>query len=363
MPRKRNVVPSYLFHSPTGQAYTKVWVGSKKQTIYLGPHGSEVSRQEFARIVGEAAVHTAKGGPPPATLTVNELMAEFRKHADEYYRRADGTPTNEVVEYRLAARVVRELYGHVPATEFGPLALRAVREKMLAAGLSRKSINGRVDRVKRIWKWAAGLELVPFATFHALTAVTGLRQGRTSARESEPVRPVADAVVDATLPFLRRPVRGLVTFGRLTGCRPAEACSVRPSDIDQSAELWVYRPGQFKTLWQGKTRTILLGPKARALLEEFTPADPTHYFFPPTGRPHAHYRTDSYDRAVARACERAGVPHWSPNQLRHTHGTTVRKLYGLEAAGAALGHTKMSATQIYAERDGQLAERVAREVG
>jgi integrase len=54
---------------------------------------------------------------------------------------------------------------------------------------------------------------------------------------------------------------------------------------------------------------------------------------------------------------------WSPNQLRHAHGTKVRKAFGLEAAGAALGHSKMSATEVYAERDAQLAATVAAKLG
>jgi hypothetical protein len=57
------------------------------------------------------------------------------------------------------------------------------------------------------------------------------------------------------------------------------------------------------------------------------------------------------------------VPAWAPNQLRHSHGTAVRRRYGLEAAGASLGHAKMSATEIYAERDEALAQRVAAEIG
>jgi site-specific recombinase XerC len=54
---------------------------------------------------------------------------------------------------------------------------------------------------------------------------------------------------------------------------------------------------------------------------------------------------------------------WSPNQLRHSHATKVRKEFGLEAAGASLGHSKMSATEIYAERDSQLALNVAAKIG
>jgi integrase len=57
------------------------------------------------------------------------------------------------------------------------------------------------------------------------------------------------------------------------------------------------------------------------------------------------------------------VPEWHPNQLRHTHASEVRRVFGIEAAQVALGHARADVTQIYAERDMVLAERVAREIG
>ena len=57
------------------------------------------------------------------------------------------------------------------------------------------------------------------------------------------------------------------------------------------------------------------------------------------------------------------MPHWHPNQLRHTFATEVRQAYGLEAAQVLLGHARADVTQVYAERDLALAVRVATEVG
>ena len=41
----------------------------------------------------------------------------------------------------------------------------------------------------------------------------------------------------------------------------------------------------------------------------------------------------------------------------------IRQAYGLEAAKAVLGHTDTKITEIYAERDLELAMRVMREIG
>jgi site-specific recombinase XerC len=55
--------------------------------------------------------------------------------------------------------------------------------------------------------------------------------------------------------------------------------------------------------------------------------------------------------------------HWHPNQLRHTHGTRVRREYGLEAAQVVLGHAWAAVTQVCAEADMAQAVQVAAEIG
>src|SRR5262249_23609582 len=103
-------------------------------------------------------------------------------YAAQHHRRADGTQTHEVVEYKLAYRIVGKLYGPTLARDFGPLPLKAVRSAMLARDWCRSLVNQRIGRVRRIFKWAAGEALVPFTGHQALTAVTGLQVGRTPAR-------------------------------------------------------------------------------------------------------------------------------------------------------------------------------------
>ncbi|MFO0803438.1 MAG: site-specific integrase [Gemmataceae bacterium] len=213
-----------------------------------------------------------------------------------------------------------------------------------------------------------------------MATVAGLQRGRTDAKETEPIGPVEESVVDATLPYLNRHVRGLIEFQRLTGCRPGEACSIRRCDIDTGGDIWLYKPVHHKTAHRGKSRTIAIGPQAQALLRQFFATSIDDYLFSPRRAveeargitewkrnakrmPRERYDRTSYTRAIARATAAAGVPHWHPNQLRHAHATKVRKVFSLEHAGAALGHSKMSATEIYAERDAGLALEVAAKIG
>jgi integrase len=305
----------------------------------------------------------------------------FLRHADAYYRRPDGTPTSEPNEYRQTARVDRTLYGLAPAAAFGPLALMAMREHMIRNGLSRKVINSRIGRVKRIYKWATAHELVPSAVFHGLVAVAGLQRDRTAARERAPIESVDDRVVGATLPYLTRHVAGLVRFQRLTGCRPGEACALRRADLDTAGLVWLFTPPHHKLSHRGQVRVIAVGPRAQALLCEFPTDDAAEYVFSPRPcdeekradrlrrglspqwpsyrlklalkrkpnpirTPGDRYTTVSYDRAVATAVKRLNrirgnadlgppappIPCWHPNQLRHAHATAVRLAFGLEAA-------------------------------
>ena len=78
---------------------------------------------------------------------------------------------------------------------------------------------------------------------------------------------------------------------------------------------------------------------------------------------HSHYDRNSYCRCIARACKKAGVPHWSPHQLRHTNATAIRQEFGIEAAQVVLGHCSSGTTEIYAERDLGLVIEVMKKLG
>src|SRR5262249_25154314 len=124
-------------------------------------------------------------------------------------------------------------------------------------------------------------QLIPVSVYQALATVTGLQRGRTAARESDPIKPVDDAVVDATPPYLNRHVRGLVKFQRLTGCRPGEACLVRRCDIDMGGAVWLYKPAHHKLAYRGKSRTIAIGRQAQQVLWEFFTPNINDYLFSP----------------------------------------------------------------------------------
>ena len=79
--------------------------------------------------------------------------------------------------------------------------------------------------------------------------------------------------------------------------------------------------------------------------------------------PGDRYTAHSYGAAIAKGCMWAGVQRWSPNQLRHSYATRIRKEAGLEAARILLGHRSMAVSEVYAEVDRAAVRAVVKRLG
>jgi integrase len=422
MPRHTRRIPAYRLHRPSGQAVVTL----NYHDHYLGAFGSRASRSEYDRLIG-IWLQRGRGISPlhdaaACELSVIEVIVAYLTFAQGYYRK-DGHATSEYSSILHALRFVEPHYGRQPVSDFGPIALQAVMQRMIEHGLARRTINQHLGRVKRLFKWAVAQELIEPRISQALGSVTGLRQGRTAAKETSPVMPVEDAVVDVTLPFLPNLVASMVRLQRLSGMRPAEVCLLRPCDIDRSGEIWTYCPLSHKTQHRGRERQIFLGPQAQKLLLPYLTLRESKMFCfqplesemrrraarhtirrtpiqqgnrPGTNRkanprrpPGDRYNTNSYRRAIHRACD-AAFPHptmsgrkertlseperaelrswrsthrWSPNQLRHSAATQIRREFGIEGAQITLGHASVDVTQVYAERDMAKGIEIARRIG
>src|SRR5690349_1775822 len=154
MARQRNPIPSYLPHSQTGRARA-VWTaqdGVRRFRMLPGAYDSPESRGAFAALLLElqAAPHQAQPPAAPGGITVAELLVAYLDHAERHYRTPDGQPTSEVYEVKLVLRALRELYGDTQVSSFGPLCVKAARQKWVNDGRSRSECNGRVALVKRM---------------------------------------------------------------------------------------------------------------------------------------------------------------------------------------------------------------------
>lgn len=297
----------------------------------------------------------------PSGATVNDICDAYVLHCAEYYRTG-----KEALTCAGALRIFRELHGARPVGELTHLDMVRLRDAMLRSGrFCRSTINKYMAIISnRMMPWACDMGLMRPAVRVELSGVQPLKRGRSAARETRPVRSVCDADVEATLAAMMPNTADMVRVHRLTGMRPEEICVLRWRDIDTTCVPWRYRPSRNKNEWRNQPRVVCIGPKARAILERHRE---TEYPFSPVAAvyewmmskraaakspsrqdrrdPHArrvprdHWDTTSYTATISSACRRAGVPHWTANQLRHALATQVRREFGLAAAAAVLGHS------------------------
>ena len=397
-----------------------------RRTVYLGADGSPEARREYARVLAEweAADRVVAPVKPdlrrrvarPDAVTVAEVVLRYfrnvvkRRHADD---RGDLTPHG--FQLRGALRFLREHAGDTPALDFGPKSLREVRTAMTESGrFSRKIVNRNTAAIVRAFRWAVSEELVPVRVYEALRTLEPIKAGDVAKlRESKAVKPVADAIVDATLPHLSTPLQGLVQLMALTGARCGELTPLRPLDIDVSGPVWCARLKAHKTSHHGKGRTLWFGPRAQEVLAPFLHRDLNKPLFSPAEavaerfakrraarvtpescgnvpgsnrtdtpkkQPGERYSTHTVGQSIARACKAAwpapagltgaklkgwnDAHRWTPHQLRHAAATRIRKAAGLEAAAVVLGHSSAALTDsVYAERDESAAVSVLLKVG
>jgi integrase len=342
MPKLNERLPKYRLHRRSGQGI--VTINGKDH--YLGPHGCQTSKIEYDRIVAEWLAHGRQAPQPVSaaqpSLTVNELLLAFWEHAQNYYRRPDGTLTSEVTNLRQILRLLRSLHGNTSATEFGPRALKTIREQMIALKWHRKSINKQISRVKMIFRWAVENEMLPPYVHQALQAVRGLSKGRTDAPESLPIRPVPEDLIAPIQTFVSRQVWALVQLQLLTGARAGELVLLRGIDLKTGDAIWTVEPDQHKTSHLGHSKRIYFGPQAKMIVQEYLlgRALDAYLFSPveaekerrlkqhagrktaascgnrpgknrkknPRWKPDEHYTVTSYRRAIKRGCDAAFPP-------------------------------------------------------
>jgi integrase len=277
---------------------------------------------------------------------------------------------------------------------------------MVNAGtLSRSMINRYVGKIRTIFSWGIGEEVVKSDIAPALKAMKALRKGEQGTFDNPPRENVPDDVVLRTLPFLSPTVAAMVQIQRLTGMRPSEIFRMRVGDIDRSRNngLWYYRPGSYKTeryvgaiefplgedeqkliapYLKGKKlsesvfspRQAVLERRERERIERKTKVSPSqkerdkHRAEKPADRMGEFYNKGSYWKAIQHGIAKGNrhlpdgekIPRWSPYQLRHSAGTETSLTDGKDKAKALLAHKSIRTTEIYDHSDLMVREELAR---
>ncbi|MDR1957867.1 MAG: tyrosine-type recombinase/integrase [Planctomycetaceae bacterium] len=356
------------------------WKGKK---VYLpGAFGSEESLSAYNREMAKISLARASGQEQavlqPHNVTIAILVAAFLDWGDTYYLK-DGKPTGTNQSMFYASAPLVELFGSENTDDFSPQKLEILQQAFVRSRLSRKECNRRIQRIIRIFKWGVPRNLVTAGIVEKLQYVERIAKGKTTARETGKRQPVSDAVVDAVIPHLPRVVAAMVTIQRETGMRPGELFRLTWSQIDQSdPDCWLYFPDSHKTDYRDIEKAVPLNRKCREVLANF-PDEPDAIIFSPRktvretirtkeeslikkriAKTNEQYNRTSYRHAVQRACEKAGVPKWTPYQLRHSLSSDVKHTHGEDAARAILGHAD-KLVENYNHRDIELMKQVIKE--
>lgn len=174
-------IPKLRHHKASGRAYAVL----NGKAVYFGEHGTPEAAEKYHQTIIKWLAAGRATAADSKSITVKEVVARYWRFAQRYYVCPDGRPTGEVNNIRQALRPLKELYGHSKAVDFGPLTLRAVRQRMIDVGWCRTNINRMIDRLKRLFRWATENELLPSSVYDALRTVAGLRRGRSDAAEYE----------------------------------------------------------------------------------------------------------------------------------------------------------------------------------
>ncbi|MBN1456569.1 MAG: site-specific integrase [Sedimentisphaerales bacterium] len=372
--------------------------------------GDKAVAIEIARNMWQKFLFDAKPANDMASFDgkIAGVVKAYMVHANEVFRKVDGTPTVYPNEIRETMRPLIEFCGDLSVEEFGPRKLKALRKYM--AGLKRtvkkvkvnryclKTLNKKIGIIKTMFKWAVEEELIHASTYHALQAVRSLKPGQSDLEDNPAVEPVEKEHMKAVLPYTTAIIADMIRLQFLTGMRSIELTGMRPCNIekDSKAGVWWYNVPQIynKNARHGKKhkRVVPIGPKAQQILAKYLLRNTESFCFSPKESEEQRlvalhkkrktpmvfgnkpkeirlehidqkYNSASYGKAIKRAikaAQKAGleVPYWTPHQLRHSAATIIANEFNLDTARSVLGHKSLNVTKIYAKEDmGKIIDR------
>lgn len=330
-----------------GQWFVKV--GGKCR--YLGTDRTVAESKYREIIVSHYGPSKALPVLGDSVLTVDSLLDQYLVSLQETI--ADKWKEKKQGIYRQVCKQARELYGTLPAEDFGPKAYQAVRKAMACPGRNCNYVNMLCTRLKAAWKWGVSQELVSESSYRRLLTVPDLQPGALGLADAREVMPVPRELFEATLPYLSETCADLLRLLWISGARPGEIIALTPAELQQDGGFLVYRPKSHKTKRYNKLRAVVFGPECEAILRRYWPASPTERFF------RCYADSAVVRNAIYRACERGKLQRWHTYQLRHAAVTRIALEHGKEVAMAVAGHASVITTDRYDHGAVERAKRAA----
>lgn len=267
----------------TNQPVRPLLLGGR--TVYLGKYKSRSSREKYDQTIATFLTNGKQTVPVRSRddIRIEEAIILFLEYAEKHYTK-NARITKSFSNHQESLAYLNRWYGNKRVSEFGPVALQYLRERILEEGYvkrtpeggtyredyKRRTVNARIGCIVNFYRWLVTNEKCPVDLWTALKAVPRLGKGKSKGRESEPVRPVELEIVKATFPYLSPVVVDMVQVQLLTGARPGEICRMRVCDIDlNDPSVWKFVPCEHKTDYLDHSRQIPIGPRAQAILRPY----------------------------------------------------------------------------------------------
>ena len=321
---------------------------------------SRDDRQLTARAVAPLLEHLRALGvvpqPIPAALTVQE---QFVDAFVDHLVTERGLAASTIDNYRRVAvrflamesdwpdRIAEANAEHVTAFVLAQAARRS-------AG----SMNNVTTGLRALLRWLHLEGHIPLSLAAAVpTAPSWRDSGLPRAVGSDRIQRLL-AACDRRTNAGRRDLAILTVLARL-GLRAGEVAALNLDDVD-------WRVGEIEVLGKGNRRERLplpvdVGQAIADYCRQGRRRGGCRRLFLQVHAPHAGLSHTGINQVVARACERAGLPHFGAHQLRHSAACAMRAAGApLLEIGQALRHRDGSVTAHYARDDNAALGAVAR---
>jgi len=323
------------------------WYRSSANAWYVTVNGRKVSlgirgreNEAAAWVAWQRLTHTPP--PPPVTpkpatqVRVAGVVAAFLADA------AGRVEADTLKLYRGLLLPFSERHGETAARDLAPTTAEAYSRQQPRWNDSTRSAFLAV--LARAFRFAERARLID------RTPLVGLRKPPIASRAADVLVAAGDhEKLAAAAPA---PLRRLLTFLHLTGCRPSEAAGLTAADVNWDAATAVIR--RHKTVRKGKRRVLYLVPAAVELLRELAARHPAGPLF--RNRIGRAWTRAAIGYGVRKARAAAGLPGKIAYGYRHGFATDALAA-GVPDAHVAelLGH---SSTAMLHRHYSHLATRV-----
>lgn len=335
------------------------YVDGRSVTHWTGSGTADQAQRAVAELIAAGDDRPARERRGEVVYTVRdvlELHAGYRAERGEARTLADGTVSSR----KTAARHLVEFLGDVAAAELGQLHVDDYVRRRLAQGRAPASVHLHLRELRQALRWGARRGLCPHLDLEVPKTLNLREQRRNRYTPSE--GEIARVLAELPRGHWSRIVVAVLVG---TGARIGEVAQLRIGDVGlhQDGERWT--GGSLRLTGAGKIgkvrRTGKTGPRLVPIAAELA-AELAAWMTRPGVQASAQAPlwgvtpatvTGRLQERVNLACERAGLPRWSPQATRRRASGALlgRHDVNLRDYKHLMGHSPSTALRTYVQPD------------